>query len=218
MDAFVAKTMRAMYPHQASAVVADALGCTVQRVYQLAARLGLKKSAAFMASDRSGRVQRGKQDPRMLASQFRPGLVPWNKGLHYMPGGRGAESRFQKGHRPQTWVPVGSYRINSDGQLDRKMNDKPGPSHVRWFPVTRLVWETAHGPVPKGSVVVFRPGMRTNVLEEITLQRLECITRGELAQRNHPRNKHPELGRLVQLKGAITRQVNRLAREQEASQ
>ena len=56
-------------------------------------------------------------------------------------------------------------------------------------------------------------GMKTAVEAEVTADRLECITRAENAHRNHPRNRDPELGRLVQLKGAITRQVNRIARE-----
>ncbi len=38
-------------------------------------------------------------------------------------------------------------------------------------------------------------------------------SRAEIARRNHPMNKSLELARLVQLKGAITRQVNRIARE-----
>ena len=57
--------------------------------------------------------------------------------------------------------------------------------------------------------------MRTNVLEEITVDRLECISMAENAQRNHPRSRNPELARLVQLKGAITRQVNRIAKESQ---
>jgi hypothetical protein len=93
------------------------------------------------------------------------------------------------------------------------MNDLPGPNHVRWHPVHRLVWEAAHGPVPKGSICVFKPGRRTTVLEEITLDRIEIITRAQNAARNHPRARSPELARLVQLKGAITRQVNRITRE-----
>ncbi|KYZ79032.1 hypothetical protein PTBPS01_03975 [Burkholderia pseudomallei] len=55
--------------------------------------------------------------------------------------------------------------------------------------------------------------MFTNKLEEITLDRVECISMAENARRNHPRSKSPELAKLVQLKGAITRQVNRIARE-----
>ncbi|MFD1839535.1 hypothetical protein [Paracidovorax cattleyae] len=67
--------------------------------------------------------------------------------------------------------------------------------------------------MPDGHICVFKPGQRTTVLEEITADRVECISRAENARRNHPRNKSPELAKLVQLKGAITRQVNRIARE-----
>jgi hypothetical protein len=55
--------------------------------------------------------------------------------------------------------------------------------------------------------------MRTTVEAEVTAERLECISKADNLQRNHPRTKHPELARLVQLKGAITRQVNRITRE-----
>jgi hypothetical protein len=37
----------------------------------------------------------------------------------------------------------------------------------------------------------------------------------ENAQRNHPRSRNPEVRSLYQLKGAITRQVNRIAKEQD---
>lgn len=122
-------------------------------------------------------------------------------------------TRFQPGQRPHTWLPVGSYRISPDGHLERKVNDLPGANHVRWHPVARLVWEAINGPVPKGHMVVFRPGRKTAKLEDITLDRVECITRGENARRNHPQSKSPELGKLVQLRGAITRQINRRTRE-----
>ena len=62
-------------------------------------------------------------------------------------------------------------------------------------------------------MVRFRSGMFTAVLEEITLDRLELVSRAEHARRNHPVSRDPEYARLVQLKGAITRQVNRIARE-----
>jgi hypothetical protein len=87
----------------------------------------------------------------------------------------------------------------------------------RWKAVHRLVWEAANGPIPAGHIVVFKPGTKTVAEAEITADKLECITRTENLRRNHPRNKSPELGRLVQLKGAITRQVNRIAREHAES-
>jgi hypothetical protein len=105
-------------------------------------------------------------------------------------------------------------RVCSDGYLERKLTDDPAivPAR-RWVAVHRIVWEAAHGPIPAGHIVCFKPGKKTAVLEEVTSDRLECITRAENARRNHPRNHSPELARLVQLKGAITRQVNRIARE-----
>jgi hypothetical protein len=81
--------------------------------------------------------------------------------------------------------------------------------------VHRLVWEDANGPVPEGHIIVFRPGQRTTQETEITIDRIECISRADNARRNHPARKSHELAKLVQLKDAITRQVNRIAKESQ---
>lgn len=209
--------LRDLYPDIPCADIATLLGRKPGSVYQAATRLGLQKSAYFKASDTSGRIARGRQHPSMIATRFKTGTVPWNKGLEYMPGGRCVETQFKKGQRPHTWQPLGTYRITADGYLERKMNDLPGANHVRWHGVHRLVWQAAHGAIPPGHVVTFKPGTKTTVLEHITLEKLECISRQELARRNHPNRSNPELARLVQLKGAITRQVNRIAREAEST-
>jgi hypothetical protein len=178
----------------------------VRRVLQKANALGLYKSPALVAEMARQRVQ-------MLAGHakpttFRPGNTPWNKGLHYEAGGNSVATRFGKGVRPHTWVPVGSYRIVSDGILEQKTNDLAGPNHIRWKPVHRLVWENKVGPVPSGHAVVFRPGKKTNVLDEITVDRLECITRQQLMMRNsvHARMS-PELAATVQLLGVLKRKI-----------
>ena len=206
--------LRVLYPDFTGQVVAHRLGRDVRAVYQKARALGLAKSEAFLASDLSGRIQRGRTDPRLVATQIKPGAMPWNKGTHYVAGGRSAETRFKPGTRPHTWRPIGSFRISKDGYLQRKETDTGYPPRD-WVSVHRAVWEAAHGPIPPKHLVVFRPGMRTNRLEEITVDRLECISMAENAQRNHPRSRNPELARLVQLKGAITRQVNRIAKESQ---
>lgn len=205
--------LRDLYPDLPSTDIAALLGLRLGSVYQKAAALGLSKSAAFWAVDYSGRVQRGKQLPAMVANQFHAGQVPWNKGLEYMAGGRSVETQFKKGQRPHTWQPIGTYRITADGYLERKVNNLPGANNVRWHGVHRLVWQSTHGAIPQGHVITFKPGTKTTALEHITLDKLECISREELAQRNHPNRSNPELARLVQLKGAITRQVNRITRE-----
>lgn len=213
-------TLRALYPDLTAGMVARRLGRSVSSVYGQANVLGLRKSAAFWVSDRTGRVQRGLQDPRMRVGQFKRGLVPWNKGK---PGSTGHHpntqaNQFRPGRAPQearNYLPLGSERLNHDGVLERKMSDDTSVYPAkRWTPVHRLVWEAAHGPVPRGRVVVFKPGQRTAVAGEITLDRLECITRRELIQRNSV-HRRPELAGIYQLKGAITRQVNRINREAE---
>jgi hypothetical protein len=211
-----------MYPDCHTADVAAWLQRPVDSVYRAAAVRGLHKSAEYLASDTACRIQRGKQHPSMIASRFQKGLTPWNKGTHYVAGGRSAHTRFKPGRRPEesrNYVPIGSLRVTRDGALERKVTDDPKlvPAR-RWTPVARLVWEAHVGPIPAGNLVAFKPGMATTVLELITPERLECITRAELARRNHPRNHSPELAKLVQLKGAITRQVRRIEREsQEAT-
>lgn len=193
------RTLRALYADTPTRSIATALGRTEASVGMKAVAIGLRKSAEFMAGEFSGRLT--------------PGNVPPNKGKHYPARGRSAETQFKPGQKPHTTLPVGSYRINRDGHLQRKIGEEPGCNSKRWRCVAELVWCEANGPLPPKHIVVFKPGLKTAVLEEITLDRVECISLAENARRNHPRNKSPELAKIVQLKGAITRQVNRIKRE-----
>lgn len=215
--------LRAYYPHLRAADVALIIGRTVSSVHQKALQLRLGKSDAFKASAQSGRAQRGLHSERIKATQFKPGHTTWNKGIKgsvgHHPNSRATQ--FKPGrpaHEARNYQPIGSLRVTKDGVLERKMTDDPAilPPR-RWTPVARLVWEAAHGPIPPHHMVIFKPGMKTTELALITEDRLECISRAENARRNHPNQRHPELAKLYQLKGAITRQVNRINREtQEA--
>lgn len=214
--------LRALYPDQTAANVSHALGMSAGAIYQKAYALGLRKSEAFKTSAQSGRIARGRTDPRMVATQIKPGATPWNKGL---PGSTGLHpnsrsTQFRKGEMQgaaqHNYVPIGTLRLTKDGYLERKVTDDTSiyPAR-RWIALHRLVWEAARGPIPPGHIVVFRIGQKTVIEAELTIDRLECISRGEHAKRNHPRSKSPELGRLIQLKGAITRQVNRRIKESQ---
>lgn len=199
--------VRRNYADMYTAALAHVLGREVGQIHQLAQRMGLHKSRETIAAMAR---ERATPDHPNRATRFQPGHVPANKGLRrpgYAPGNMAA-TQFRQGNRPHTWVPVGSYRVNGDGYLDRKMNDLPGPNHVRWHPVHRLVWEQAHGPVPHGHVVVFKPGRRSAVLAEITLDAVELVTRRELMARNSIASWPKELANLVRLRGALNRQIN----------
>lgn len=198
-----------------TADLAQVLGRQPAHILAKANALGLHKSRAFIAEvarERSTRPDHGGQRTR-----FQPGQAPANKGLRrpgWAPGDM-ARTQFKKGKVPHNWVPVGSYTINADGCLDLKTNDDPGPRHVRWKPVHRLVWERAHGEVPKGHVVVFKPGRRTTDPALITIDAVELITRRELMARNTIHQMPPELADVSRLRGRLTRAINDKAKEQE---
>ena len=205
--------IRQRFPHVPTKTLAAELGRDYGSVCAQAYRMGLKKTEAFYTDQGlSGRLagQRG------ATTRFKPGLAPWNKGVQGVSGhhANSVASQFKPGMRPHTWKPVGSYRVVPDGVLEQKVCEAKGANHMRWKPVHRLVWEAANGPVPQGCIVAFKPGMRTNLLEEITLDRLELITSRENMQRNSVHAKYPpELARLVQLRGALARAIRMKAEE-----
>jgi hypothetical protein len=57
--------------------------------------------------------------------------------------------------------------------------------------------------------------MKTILIEEITLDRLECISRRENMQRNTVHNYPAPIPQLIQLKGALQRQINKRERHEK---
>jgi hypothetical protein len=147
---------------------------------------------------------------------FQPGIVPWNKGTAFKAGGRSAETRFKPGRPAQearNYLPIGSVRLSKDGYPERKVTDDPAlvPAR-RWVAVHRLVWEASNGPVPPGHAVVFLPGRKTTDPERISLDCLEVVSRAELMRRNTVHRYGPEVARIAQLRGALSRQINQRAK------
>ena len=200
--------LRRLYADADSAEIARKLGCSLSRVYCKASKLGLKKSADYMAHQ----IDRCRM---MLASlgkenRFQPGLTPWNKGLKGVFHGT-KETQFQTGTRngnaAKLWKPVGSERTSRDGYLERKIDDTPGiKNSLKWKRVHKMLWESINGPVPDGHVVVFKNGDKT----DIRIDNLELINRVQLMSRNTYHNYGKEVASLVQLRGAINRKINKM--------
>lgn len=207
------RALATLYPHMRTDDIVPILGRSVSALYGRAQLLGLTKSDAYNASTLSGRMVPGFA-PYGVEHRFKKGLVPANKGLR-RPGwhkGRMRETQFRKGQSPHNTRPIGSYRLDKDGTLQRKVSNAKGNNSKRWRSVHELVWTEAHGPVPPKHIVVFKPGMRTNVLEQITLDRVECITLAENMRRNTYHRYPQPIPQLVQLRGALQRQINRRER------
>lgn len=199
--------LRDLFPNHRTEDVATMIGRSTTITAQKANNIGLRKSAEYLASPASGRLLPG--DTRGLSGRIQPGQTPWNKGIKFEPGGRSAETRFKAGLRPHNTRAVGDTKLTKDGTLVRKISDATGKRCNRWRAVHELVWTEANGPLPPKHIVVFRPGMATAKVEEITLDRVECISLAENMRRNTVHNYPPEIARLLILRGALNRQINK---------
>lgn len=216
------RVLRNRYPYEKTDAIARDLGRKVGQVYQQAQKLGLSKSAEYLATGDAHRLNG--HEPASKIHRFKPGQPPPNKGLR-RPGwapGRMATTQFKKGQMAgaaqHNYVAIGTERISKDGYLERKVTDDPALAPARrWVGVHRLVWEAANGPIPPGHAVAFLPGRRATDAAAITADGLELVTRVELMRRNGLWNRYPrEVAELVQLKGAVNRKINRRIRETQA--
>lgn len=198
--------LRALYPNTPTSGIAARLGKPIQNVYQAAARYGLKKSDEYMASPAACRLRRG--DNIGAAYRFKKGHVSFNKGLR-RPGwapGRMAETQFKKGQfpvnkDPEFYVP-GALRVNSDGYIEMRTSFDLGS--LGWTSLARVLWEDAHGPVPKGYALKFKDGDTLNV----ELPNLELISRADLMRRNTIHNYPPPLKSAIRLLKKVKRAIS----------
>ncbi|MCA1857418.1 HNH endonuclease [Massilia oculi] len=203
------ETLRRLYSNYRTEDIAFLIGHTLDSVYRKANSLGLKKTAEFVAAQSARQLNRPDHPAR--ESRFQKGLVPWNKGVKGVAGVQEAcrATHFRPGQQPHNTLPIGSTKFDKSGVLLQKVSNAPGNGSKRWRAVHELVWVRENGPVPPRHIVVFKPGMKTNVLEEITIDRVECISLAENMKRNTRHNLPPELNQIVQLKAVLTRQINK---------
>jgi len=208
------RQLRALYPDSLAQEIAQALGREIRQVYARARALGLRKSQAFLSSERSGRLS--PQTCLGRGSRFKPGQQAWNKGTRGLSGTQEAcrRTQFKAGSRPHNWVPVGSYRVTSQGVLEVKYSESKGSPSQRWKPVARVVWEAAYGAVPTGMCVAFKPGCASSRLEEITLDKLQCVHRGDLMRRNGIHSMANDLVEIVRLRATLTRVCNEVSKRE----
>jgi len=112
---------------------------------------------------------------------YKKGNVPVNKGTKGMFNVGGNRTSFKKGHTPQNHREVGSKRVNVDGYHEIKVAE---PN--KWQLEHRVIYEKAHGTIPKGSKVIFADGDKDNLdldnlvlvssSEELILNRRKLLT------------------------------------------
>lgn len=78
------------------------------------------------------------------------------------PKGHIPVNGYEKGHRPDSWMPVGS-EVENGGYVYVKVSDIPNvPQTENWKRKQVLIWEQANGPVPEGHNIIFLDGNRRN--------------------------------------------------------
>jgi hypothetical protein len=202
--------LRMFYPNFNTENVAFMVGHSLSSTYQKARALGLKKKAELVASESARRMTQFDHPAR--EHRFQKGLMPWNKGVKGLKIG-GEATQFRVGQMPHNTQPIGSYRLDGDGTLQRKISNDRGSNSKRWRGVHELVWVEANGPVPPKHIVVFKPGMRTDVLDQITLDKVECISLAQNMKRNTRHNLPKELNEVIHLRAVLTRQINKRSKQ-----
>lgn len=183
--------LAALYATMSAIDIAAVMGVNRSSIKNRVHKLGLKKPAGYVNS-----------------GCFKPDGEPWNKGKPFDSGGRSHETRFKAGQRPHTWHPIGHERVTKAGYRERKLTDT-GITRHDYVGLHVLLWREHNGDIPGGCAVVFRNGDKN----DIRIDNLECITRAELMRRNSYHTRYPqEVRSLVQLRGAITRQINKRAK------
>jgi hypothetical protein len=219
-DAEEVELVRKLYPHTRTDEIAKRFGCAVSRVYNLAFRLGLKKSAEFLASPEGCRFRRGYHVG--WEYRFPKGHVPMNKGLR-RPGwspGRMKETQFRRGERrgkaAENYQPLGTISKDSEGFLRIKVRDAEHGEHTGfgnvkvWPLLNRHLWEQHNGPIPTSHAVCFKDRNRENC----DISNLELVSRQDLMKRNSVHKLPKELAQVIQLRGALNRKIRRLNAEQ----
>lgn len=149
-------------------------------------------------------------EKRKLDSRRKKGDIPFNKGLKqssYMSAEqieKTAATRFKKGSTPHnTKANDGeiSIRKDKDGRLYKYIRLGLG----KWELLHRIIWIKKNGDIPKNSCIIFKNG---NTMD-FSIGNLECVTRSEHMKNNSYHRYGKEIAGLIQLRGALTRQINK---------
>lgn len=202
--------LRRLFPDHTAREISERTGRGVRSIELKARQLGLRKTSEWIAE----RARAAMADPSHPArrTQWQTGNAPYNKGKPHPARGRTLETMFQPGHRPHTWMPIGSDRTSKEGYLQRKTADT-GCTRRDYALIHHLVWRMHGHHIPAGHALVFRDGNKRN----FDIHNLELVTRAELMRRNSVHRHGPDIARAYQLVGALNRKINRITQQEHTT-
>lgn len=170
--------VRQHYADERTKNIAEHLDVSINRVYSIAKRLGVKKSEAYMERylEESGEVLKkaGRE------TRYKMGHDTWNAGMKGWCAEGCEKTWYKKGFDPQNTLYNGAVTVRYD-----KSGDRPylyiRVAKAQWMLYHHYVWERDNGPLADGEIIRFRDGNSLNC----TPGNLQKITRAENARLNH---------------------------------
>jgi len=169
------------------------LNKTASSIYSQAYLNNLKKSVEY---EEKRRIQDIENIRKNTKKRFQKGQTPWNKGIKgSIPNN---VTSFKKGNLPHNTRNEGETRLDKEGYLLVKI------AHKKWIRKHRLIWEQAHGEIPKGYVLRIKDGNKENY----SLDNMELITFADNMRLNTIHRFPTELKQTIKLLKKLKKKIN----------
>lgn len=148
-------------------------------------------------------------------SQFSKGNPSFNSGKkqsEYMSEDaieRSKKNCFKSGHLPHNTRSDFEISIREDNRGVKYKFIRIGLS--KWIPLHRHNWIIANGEIKRDLKLIFKDGDTMNC----DLENLELLTAAELMKRNSYHNYPQPIPKLIQLRGALNRRINKCIKKQK---
>ena len=138
-----------------------------------------------------------------FSGKFPKGHIPTNKGQKGVYSEGSKKTWFKKGHVPSNTKPIGTEGYAKDGYIVIKIAEP----NV-WKPKHQIIYEKAHGKIPKGYCVVFADSNKYN----FNLDNLILVSRAELLVMNRKGlfSEEPEITKTGANVAKLTVKINEI--------
>jgi hypothetical protein len=190
--------VKKLYPNNYTIDIANHFDVDVRKVYSIAFKLGLKKSAEFLKMELTRQADRLKVAGK--AFHFQPGHESHNKGQKMSKElyEKCSKTMFKSGNEPHNTKYDGYERTTVDGYIEVRI--KKGVFKLKH----RLIYEQNYGQIPKKMYVIFKDKNKLN----FDINNLELISLKEHMVRNSIQRFPKELKQLIHLNQKLKKLTN----------
>ena len=187
-----------LYPNNYTIDIAKKFNVDVRKIYYIANLKGFIKSVEFLKIEMARQAERIKVAGSIY--RYKPGSISHNKGKK-MPSDiydKCSKTMFKKGSIPHNTKFDGYERTTVDGYIEVRI--KQGKFKLKH----RLVYEAAHGLIPKNMYVIFKDKNKLN----FDIENLELVTRKQHMIRNSIQRFPKELKEIMFINSKLKCKIN----------